>query len=157
MARSQVRSADALKKARERQRELDREEDERREARRKRIAEASATALVALGRYEDAAAALDDATVEVGEAVRTLMAEDVDVDRAGALLELDAAEVRRFSKAAEKPSAAAKAAGKAGAAGKPGGPGSPPTVTPMAARSGAPQQRPPAGSSEGTDAARRTG
>jgi hypothetical protein len=155
MVRSQVRSADALKKARERQRELDREEDERREARRKRIAEASATALVALGRYEDAAAALDDATVEVGEAVRTLMAEDVDVDRAGALLELDAAEVRRFSKAAEKP-AAGKPAGKAGAADKLSGPASPSTVTPMAVRSPAPQG-PPASNSEGTDAARRTG
>ena len=104
MARSQIRSAEALKKVRERQRELDREDDERREARRKRIAEASATVMVALGRYEDAAAALEEATAEVGVAMRTLMGEDVDVDRAAALLELDAAEVKRFAKA-DKPTA----------------------------------------------------
>ena len=148
MARSQVRSADALKKVRERQRELDREDDERREARRKRIAEASATALVALGRYEDAAAALDDATAEVGDAVRTLMAEDVDADRAAALLELDAAEVRRFAKAApEKPAASDKTGRGATAAA---------TVTPMAGRTTG-EQRPSAGSSERTDASLRTG
>ena len=98
MARSQIRSAEALKKMRERQRELDREDDERREARRKRIAEASATVMVALGRYEKAAAARGGRPAEVGAAMRTLLAEDVDVDRAAALLELDAAEVRRFSR-----------------------------------------------------------
>lgn len=146
MARSQIRSAEALKKVRERQRELDREDDERREARRKRIAEASATVMVALGRYEDAAAALEEATAEVGVAMRALMAEDVDVDRAAALLELDAAEVKRFTKA-DKPTArkgdADRTTGEA-------------TVTPMANRATT-GQRPPAGSSEGTDAARRTG
>jgi peptidoglycan hydrolase CwlO-like protein len=148
MARSQIRSADALKKVRERQRELDREDDERREARRKRIAEASATALVALGRYEDAVAALDEATAEVGDAVRTLMAEDVDADRAAALLELDAAEVRRFAKAAaEKPAASSKTGSGATAEA---------TVTPMAGRA-AGQQRPSASSSDGTDASRRIG
>jgi hypothetical protein len=142
MARSQIRSAEALKKVRERQRELDREDDERREARRKRVADASATALVALGRYEDAAAALDDATAEVGDAVRTLMAEDVDADRAAALLELDVAEVRRFAKAvSDKAGRGAPAAA---------------TVTPLAGRT-AGQPRPPAGSPEETDASRRTG
>jgi hypothetical protein len=146
MARSQIRSAEALKKVRERQRELDREDDERREARRKRIAEASATVMVALGRYEDAAAALEEATAEVGAAVRTLMAEDVDVDRAAALVELDAAEVRRFAKA-DKPSA-----GKGGDDGAP----AEATVTPMPGRAGG-QQRPAVSSSEGTGAARRTG
>ena len=146
MARSQIRSAEALKKVRERQRELDREDDERREARRKRIAEASATVMVALGRYEDAAAALDEATGEVGAAMRTLMAEDVDVDRAAALLDLDAAEVKRFAKA-DKPAAGnGPADGRAAEA----------IVTAMPGRAGSPQ-RPPAGSSEGTDAARRTG
>lgn len=45
-----------------------------REARRERIAEASASALVALGRYVKATAVVDDATVEVGTAVRTLLA-----------------------------------------------------------------------------------
>ncbi len=109
MARSQIRSAEALKKMRERQRELDREDDERREARRERIAAASASAIVALGRYDKTVAAVADATAEVGTAVRTLLAEDVDVDRAAALLELDAAEVRRFSKAAaDKPAPEAK-------------------------------------------------
>ena len=146
MARSQIRSAEALKKVRERQRELDREDDERREARRKRIAEASATVMVALGRYEDAAAALAEATAEVGVAMRTLMAEDVDVERAAALLDLDAAEVKRFAKA-DKP-ATRKGDEDSGAAEA--------TVRPMASRA-APGQRPPAGSSEGTDAARRTG
>ena len=127
MARSQIRSAEVLKKVRERQRELDREDDERREARRKRIAEASATAMVALGRYEDAAAALEEATAEAGAAVRTLMAEDVDVDRAAALLDLDPSEVRRLAKAApDKPAASGRTGGDsaAGAA----------TVTPMPGR-----------------------
>jgi len=145
MARSQIRSAEALKKVRERQRELDREDDERREARRKRIAEASATVMVALGRYEDAAAALEEATAVVGVAMRTLMGEDVDVDRAAALLELDAAEVKRFAKADKPTTGKGDAGGTAEA-----------TVTPMASRTGT-GQRPPAGSSEGTDAARRTG
>ena len=145
MARSQIRSAEALKKVRERQRELDREDDERREARRKRIAEASATVMVALGRYADAAAALEEATAEVGVAMRTLMGEDVDVDRAAALLELDAAEVKRFAKADKPTTGKGDAGGTAEA-----------TVTPMASRTGT-GQRPPAGSSEGTDASRRTG
>lgn len=145
MARSQIRSAEALKKMRERQRELDREDDERRDARRERVAEASATALVALGRYEKAVAAVEDATADVGAAVRTLMAQDVDVDRAAALLELDAAEVRRFAKAA--PEAAPSAT-------KPAAKSSDATVTPMAGRS--PVKESPAGG-EGADAERRTG
>jgi hypothetical protein len=145
MARSQIRSAEALKKVRERQRELDREDDERREARRKRIAEASATVMVALGRYEDAASALEEATAEVGVAMRTLMGEDVDVDRAAALLELDASEVKRFAKADKPKTGKGDVGGTAEA-----------TVTPMASRTGT-GQRPPADSSEGTDAARRTG
>jgi hypothetical protein len=145
MARSQIRSAEALKKARERQRELDREDDERREARRKRIAEASAIAMVALGRYDDAAAALVEATVEVGAAVQTLMAEDVAADRAAALLELDSAEVRRFAKAAaDKPAASGKTGGDRSAAAT--------TVTPMAGRT-AGQQRPSASSSRSAAAA----
>ena len=149
MARSQIRSAEALKRMRERQRELDREEDERREARRERIAGASASAMVALGRFDKALAAVEDAAVEVGTAVRALLAEDVDVDRAAALLELDAAEVRRFSKAAaDKPSAAAKDSTAGGDA----------TVTPMSGRSAGmqPTAAAPAGD-QGADAERRTG
>ena len=148
MARSQIRSAEALKKMRERQRELDREDDERREARRERIAAASASAMVALGRYDKAVEAVDDATTEVGTAVRTLLAEDVDVDRAAALLELDAAEVRRFSKAATDKAAQEKDSGA----------GADATVTPMGGRAAGKQ--PPAAATagdQGTDAERRTG
>jgi len=154
MARSQIRSAEALKKMRERQRELDREDDERREARRERIAEASASALVALGRYDKAVAAVDDATAEVGTAVRALLAEDVEVDRAAALLELDAAEVRRFSKAAVDKAANTASTAKARNAGA----GGDSTVTPMAGRSTGKQ--PPvaaSGGGQGSDAERRTG
>lgn len=149
MARSQIRSAEALKKMRERQRELDREDDERREARRERIAGASASALVALGRYEKALAAVGDATVEVGTAVRALLAEDVDLDRAAALLELDAAEVRRFSKAAgDKTPANVNNAGAGGDA----------TVTPMPGRSiGKQPTAAAARGDQGSDAERRTG
>ena len=149
MARSQIRSAEALKKMRERQRELDREDDERREARRERIAGASASAMVALGRYDKALAAVEDATAEVGTAVRTLLAEDVDVDRAAALLELDAAEVRRFSKAAaDKPSEQETGSSAAGDA----------TVTPMSGRASGKQPAVAApGGDQGSDAERRTG
>lgn len=113
MARSQIRSANALKKIRERQRELDREDDERREARRERIAKASAFAMVTLDRYNRAVAAVADVTAEVGTAVRTLLAEDIGVNRAAALLELDAAEVRRFSKAVDESAGNTKSAGAA--------------------------------------------
>ena len=152
MARSQIRIAEALKKVRERQRELDREDDERREARRERIAAASASAMVALGRYDKAVEAVDDATAEVGTAVRTLLAEDVDVDRAAALLKLDAAEVRRFSKAAADRAAAQEKGATASGAGADA------TVTPMSGRAAGKQ--PPAPSTagdQGGDSERRTG
>jgi hypothetical protein len=155
MARSQIRSAEALKKMRERQRELDREDDQQREARRERIAEASASALVALGRYDKTVEAVDDATAEVVTAVRTLLAAGVDVDRAAALLELDAAEVRRFSKAANKPAETKPASATAGdAAGEA-------TVMPMSGR-GAGKQTAAASSGasvgdQSADAERRTG
>lgn len=153
MARSQIRSAEALKKMRERQRELDREDDERREARRERVAEASATTLDALGRYDKAVTVVEDATADVGAAVRTLMAEGVDVDRASALLELVAAEVRRFAKGApEEP--APRNANSAGSAGDT-------TVTPMVGRGPGTQSAAAAGKDsaggEGTDAERWTG
>lgn len=149
MARSQIRSAEALKKMRERQRELDREDDERREARRERIAAASASAIVALGRYDKTVEAVADATAEVGTAVRTLLAEDVDVDRAAALLELEAAEVRRFSKAA---------ADKPAPEGTDSNADRDRTVTPMSGRT-SDKQPPAAGPAEGqgADAERPTG
>ena len=150
MARNQIRSAEALRKMRERQRELDREDDERREARRERIAGASASAMVAVGRYDRALGAVEVAMAEVGTAVRALLAEDVDVDRAAALLELDAAEVRRFSRAvADKPSAEAKASTAGGDA----------AVTPMSSGRTTGKQPPGAapGGDQGADAERRTG
>lgn len=149
MARSQIRSAEALKKVRERQRALDREDDERREARRERIASASASAMVALGGYDKAVAAVADATAAVGAAVRTLLAEDVDVDRAAALLELDAAEVRRFAKAA---------ADKSPPEAKDSSAGADALVTPMSGR--ASDKQPPAAAPDagkGANAERRTG
>lgn len=115
MARSQVRQSEALRKARERQRELDKEEDQRREASRVRVAQASASAIVALERRADAEQALETATAAVGDALRGLLAEDVDAERAAALLELDVAEVRRLTKATPVPSATppARTAGQA--------------------------------------------
>ena len=71
-------------------------------ARRKdqRIEEATALTLVALEGLADAQAAREAATARVGDAVRTLLAEDVTAERAAALLDVDVTEVRRLSKAA---------------------------------------------------------
>lgn len=99
MARSQIRQSEALRRARERQRELDRQEDEARDASRARIADASAAVIVALERRADAERVLAAATSAVGKALRALLAEDLDADRAAALLELDATEIRRLLKA----------------------------------------------------------
>lgn len=107
MARSQIRQSDALRRARERQRELDRQEDEAREVSRARIADASAAAIIALERRADAEQSLAAATSAAGEAVRALLAKDVDVERAAALLELDLAGLRRLLKAAPRTSSGA--------------------------------------------------
>lgn len=107
MARSQIRQSDALRRARERQRELDRQEDEAREVSRARIADASAAAIISLERRADAEQALAAATSAAGEAVRALLAKDVDVERAAALLELDLAGLRRLLKAAPRMSSGA--------------------------------------------------
>lgn len=100
MARSQIRQSEALRRARERQRELDRQEDEAREAARARIADASAAAIVALERRAEAERTLATATSAAGNAVRALLAEDVEVDRAAALLDMSETDVRRLVKAA---------------------------------------------------------
>lgn len=99
MVRNQIRQSEALRKARERQRELDREEDKARKRARARIADATAAAVTALQRRADAEQALAAATSEAGQVVRALMGEDVDVERAAALLDLDVAQLRRLLKA----------------------------------------------------------
>lgn len=99
MARSQIRQSEALRRARERQRELDRQEDAARTMSRERIADASAAAIVALERRAEAERVLAAATSAVREALRSLLAEDVDAERAAALLELDMSEIRRLLKA----------------------------------------------------------
>ncbi|MHA3700719.1 hypothetical protein ACXR2U_00925 [Jatrophihabitans sp. YIM 134969] len=85
----------ALARARERRRELDRargDQDARIEA-------ATAAALLALEVRAEAARALDATQADVAVALRQLLAEGVSVSRAAALLELDAAEVRRVTRA----------------------------------------------------------
>ena len=101
MARTVSRQASALTKARERRRALDAARDEHD----RRIEEATAEALVALEARSEAEQALASATAALGETLRTLLAEDVPAERAAALLELDAAEVRRLTKTIERPAA----------------------------------------------------
>ena len=84
----------ALKLASDRRRELDRARGEQD----KRIEEATASTLVALQARKDAERALEGAQAEVGQSLRKILAEDVSVERAAALLDLDATEVRRLMK-----------------------------------------------------------
>lgn len=107
MARSQIRQSEALRRARERQRELDRQEDEARDASRARIADASAAVIVALERRTEAERALAVATGEARESLRALLANDVDIERGAALLELDPADLRRLLKAVPRSSGCA--------------------------------------------------
>jgi DNA-directed RNA polymerase specialized sigma24 family protein len=90
--RNASRQALALTRARERRRELDRQRDQADQ----RIEQAAAEALVALDLRVGAQHALDAATAELAEAIRTLMHEDVSVERAAALLDLDVSDVRRL-------------------------------------------------------------
>jgi hypothetical protein len=101
----------ALARARERRRKLDRDRD----AQDHRIEEATARALVAIDARAEAQAAVTRATADLGVVVRTLLEEDLTVERAASLLEIDVTEVRRLSKAPTpevqtKPTAAEKAA-----------------------------------------------
>ncbi|RZU31028.1 hypothetical protein [Blastococcus saxobsidens] len=98
MARTVSRQAAALTKARERRRALDVARDEQD----RRVEEATAEALVALEARSEAEQALLAATAALRETLRTLLAEDVPVERAAALLELDTAEVRRLTKVTEQ-------------------------------------------------------
>jgi DNA-directed RNA polymerase specialized sigma24 family protein len=94
--RNVSKQASAAAKARERRRALDRARDEQD----RRIEEATAGAFIALEVRADAARALESATSQLGEALKLLLAEDVSTEKAAALLELDATEVRRLVRAA---------------------------------------------------------
>ncbi len=85
-----------LAKARERRRALDRERDDQD----LRIEEAAAVALVAVDRLAAARRAVEGAEGEVGDAIRALLGVGIAAGRAAALLEMDAAEVRRYAKRA---------------------------------------------------------
>jgi hypothetical protein len=100
VVRTVSRQAAALTKARERRRALDAARDEHD----RRVEEATAEALVALEARSEAEQALAAATAALDERLCTLLAEDVPVERAAALLELDTADVRRLTKAADRPS-----------------------------------------------------
>jgi hypothetical protein len=70
---------------------------------------------LALEARQEAEQALVAATAALGETLQKLLAEGVPAERAAALLELDIAEVRRLTKAADRPAAtAAKPADGAG-------------------------------------------
>jgi hypothetical protein len=88
--------ASALTKARERRRELDKARDEQD----RRVEQATATALVALGGRKAAELSLREATEGLADALRRLVSQEVSIERAAALLELDAKEVRRLTKLA---------------------------------------------------------
>jgi DNA-directed RNA polymerase specialized sigma24 family protein len=90
--RNVSRQTSALAKARERRRVLDKARDEQDQ----RIDEATASAFIALEVRADAERALESATRQLGAALKLLLAEDVSIDKAAALLELDATEVRRL-------------------------------------------------------------
>jgi hypothetical protein len=103
------RQTEALAKARDRRRALDRSRDEHDQ----RVEEATASALVALEARVAAEAALDAAGSQVGNALRLLIGENVSVDRAAALVEIDAAEVRRLVRTATRASVASPGPGVA--------------------------------------------
>jgi DNA-directed RNA polymerase specialized sigma24 family protein len=90
--RNVSKQASALAKARERRRALDKARDEQDQ----RIEEATAGAFIALEVRADAERALESATKKLGEALKLLLAEDLSTDKAAALLELEATEVRRL-------------------------------------------------------------
>jgi hypothetical protein len=94
--RNANKQANALAKARERRRELDKTRDEQD----RRVEQATAAALVALDARKAAELSLRDATQGLADALRRLVSQDVSIERAAALLELDAKEVRRLTKLA---------------------------------------------------------
>ena len=83
-----------LAEARQRRRELDARRDEQD----LRQEEAAAVVMEALADRDRAQTVLAAATRRVGDAVRALLAQEVTVERAAALLQIDPVEVRRLSK-----------------------------------------------------------
>jgi hypothetical protein len=110
--RNVSKQASALAKARDRRRALDKARDEQD----LRIEEATALVLVALEVQADAERALRFATSQAGEALKVLLTEDVSVDKAAALLELELTEVRRLVRAASRDAGASDARRQSGAA-----------------------------------------
>jgi hypothetical protein len=96
--RNANKQANALAKARERRRELDQARDEQD----RRVEQATATALVALDGRRAAERSLHEATENLEHALCQLVTEDVGIERAAALLELDATEVRRLTRHAAR-------------------------------------------------------
>jgi hypothetical protein len=90
------KQANALTKARERRRELDKARDEQD----RRVEHATATALLALDARKATELSLREATKGLAEALHRLVSHGVSIERAAALLELDATEVRRLTKLA---------------------------------------------------------
>ncbi len=90
--RNVSKQTSALAKARERRRALDKARDQQDQ----RIDEATAGAIVVLEIRADAERALESAMMQLGEALKLLLAEDVSTDKAAALLEMDVTEVRRL-------------------------------------------------------------
>ena len=97
--RNATKQASALAKARQRRRELDKTRD----AHDQRVEQAAADALLALEVRTDAERALQSATAGLAEALRTLLEEDVSIERAAALLDLDATEVKRLARSVAQP------------------------------------------------------
>ena len=100
MARTVSRQAAALTKARERRRALDAARDEHD----RRVEQPTVDALVALRARSEAEQALKAATAALGETLSTSLAKNVPAERAAALLDPHAAEVRRLTKAADRSS-----------------------------------------------------
>ena len=100
--RNVSKQANALAKARERRRELDKARDEQD----RQVEDATATALLAFDARKAAELALRDATDGLAVALRRLVSQDVSIERAAALLELDATEVRRLTRLAAQNSRA---------------------------------------------------
>ena len=90
------KQASALARARERRRELDKARDEQD----RRVEHAAATALVALEARKAAELSVREATEGLADALRRLVSQNVSIESAAALLELDATEVRRLTKLA---------------------------------------------------------
>ncbi len=102
----QVARVEQAARARARERWSQAADQDRRD-RDRRIEAAAAEVFLSLAAREHAAALVCDAETRVGAALRRLLAEDIDVDRAAALCELSVREVRRLSRDRRNRSSAA--------------------------------------------------